>query len=122
MGLSLTVNYISEIAGLPFVLLYFLILFLKTFLVDPQFLLVPPPPWIQYPSVLLTPTTAMNIVFRIALLYDTYYPETGLTWSNINVPHERLSVSITLLMLVINMVVMASLLKYSGRDKDEDAA
>jgi len=117
MGMSLTVNYISEIAGVKFVILYFVIASLKTLLVDPQFQLEPPPPWVQYPSVLLLPNSAMGLVFRIAVLYNTYYSD-GLTWSNINVPHERLSVSITLLLLVINIIVMASLLKYSGRDKD----
>ena len=90
-------------------------------MVDPQFLLTPPPGWLQYLFVLFLPADSFKIVLRIALIFNDYYPETGLDWSNINIVHEGVSVTVTWVMLLVNLLVMIGLLKYSGREKDEDA-
>ena len=60
-------------------------------------------------------------MIRIALIFNNYYQETGLDWSNINEVHEGVCVTITWVMLLGNLLLMLGLIKYSGREKDEDA-
>ena len=60
-------------------------------------------------------------MIRIALIFNNYYQETGLDWSNINEVHEGVCVIITWVMLLGNLLLMMGLIKYSGREKDEDA-
>ena len=52
-------------------------------------------------------------------MFNTYYSETGLTWSNISVIHEGVSVILSWFFLLLNMMIVIFLIYWGSREKDE---
>jgi hypothetical protein len=77
-GLVLTISLITEFAP-PFVLIvYGIILLLKTFVLDNIFIANPYPTWIAYPMVFIMPPSGINIMVRNGLIMEMKYPDDGL--------------------------------------------
>lgn len=77
-GLVLTISLITEFAPQFVLIVYGIILLLKTFVLDNIFIANPYPTWIAYPMVFIMPPSGINIMVRNGLIMEMKYPDDGL--------------------------------------------